>query len=90
VRVYWCQDASKRTPMTRLDRLGSSKCEECRECEARTLVSGGCTPSARLTPPAPAGTIADQDYPATREDSNRFCDRPQGRSRTPRPTIKPS
>jgi hypothetical protein len=35
VRVYWCQGASKRTPMIRLDRLASGKSEECRECEAR-------------------------------------------------------
>jgi hypothetical protein len=101
VRGYWCQDASKRTSMTRLDRLASGKREECRECEARSLGSAAAPPTARLPAPAPAGTIADQhDRPPEmagtiadqhdllpEDDSNRFCDSPQGRTRTPRPKI---
>jgi hypothetical protein len=39
-------------------------------------------------PPKTAGTIADQHDPPPEDDSNRICDSPQGRSRTPRPKIR--
>jgi hypothetical protein len=55
VRVYWGQDTSKRTPMIALDQLVDDKREECRECEARSLVFT----AAPLHLPHPARTGGD-------------------------------
>jgi hypothetical protein len=75
VRVYWCQDASKRTPMRRFDQLIDVKREECREC-------GVPIAPALLPRPHPsADTPPQPDRPATTRAS--------GQIRVPRCGARP-